>query len=770
MCTGRESPQREECMNHFSLSIARGIWTIIHNTGAMISGLTLLLAAVTPPLAVAQTPRGVAQRGQTETPAQAIAEKNAELVKAASDQACRAAHTNYPAPQNFKATAMPSGTFAGIVNLNWTPVPGLDRFVSYWIQYEVNGAVQDVTSTVPYNAASFVDSKLPVFYPLKFSISTLKIVPASTRLATGAAWSGTARCRGLVAYSNPPVVVPTTSARLYGFVDLHTHPVSNLGFGGKLLYGGVDVGALLPADSHCQHSVPATSEQEALGHDKTSHGGWGTDNGCGDDLRRITIHQIQLARNANDAGPDAHGYPDFTGWPKWNDVTHQKMWVNWIKRAYQGGLRVMVALATNNKSLGDITAGNGDWATDDKSSADLQIAEIQALAHRHPEWMEVAYSSPDVYRIVAANKLAVIVGIEVDHIGNFQVAAGHNQPDPTPPSEAAVRSEIDRLYGEGVRYIFPIHLLDNAFGGTATSVSDFNTSNQRESGHAFALVCADPLKYPATDADLKDQASGGFTYSSNILDYALSATVQIAKTGWAPLPPSYASCPPGIGQKNQLGLTQSGVVAIQEMMRLGMLIDIDHMSQAAADQALQIAASAGYPVNSGHNGLRGALPKNHNERALRGDQYRTIGRLHGMAGVGSAELNAQQWLTLYQNVIYSMQGSLPFVIPGAFGTDMNGLEKGMPPRAGSSVASQYGKTLPQSTDGTMIWNYDTDGVAHYGMLWDFLQDVRTLSSGAGWPTGQQTVDSFMTGADYFFHTWQIAETTRDRNLGARPHE
>lgn len=770
-------------MGYFSLRILRGIQAVIgRNAGARISVLTSILAASTL-LAVAQTRGGVGQRGQTETPTQAIAEKNAELIKTASDQACQAAHTNYPAPQNFKAATMPSSTFTGIANLTWTPVSGLNSSVSYWIQYEVNGAVQDVSATVPYNAASFADSKLPVFYPLKFSISTLKIVPASTHLATGAMWSGTARCRGQVAYSNPPVVVPTTSARLTGFVDLHTHPVSNLAFGGKLIYGGVDMGALLPAGAHCS-STQASSEQEALGYDKTSHGGWGTDNGCGDDSRRIVIHQIQLARNANDPGPDAHGYPDFTGWPKWNDVTHQKMWVNWIYRAYQSGLRVMVALATNNKSLGDITAGHNDWATDDKTSADLQIAEIQALARRHPEWMEVAYSSPDVYRIVAANKLAVIVGIEVDHIGNFQVALPNHMPDPNPPSDAAVKAEIDRLYNEGVRYIFPIHLLDNAFGGAATSVSDFNTSNQRESGHQFFLICADPLKYPATDADLKDHTSGGFTYNSGGLEYALTAAVQIAKTGWAPQPPSYAACPPGIGQKNSLGLTRTGSVAIQEMMRLGMLIDIDHMSQAAADQTLQIAGQAQYPVNSGHNGLRGALPTNRNERALRPDQYRTIGKLHGMAGVGSAELNAQQWLTLYQNVIYSMQGgAVPFVIPGAFGTDMNGLEKGMPHRGGSSLhyvsQSTWGArmwnydrdtVIPQSTDGNMIWNYDTDGVAHYGMLWDFLQDVRTLSSGAGWPTGQQTVDSFMTGADYFFHTWQIAEAARDRNLGARPHE
>jgi hypothetical protein len=70
---------------------------------------------------------------------------------------------------------------------------------------------------------------------------------------------------------------------------------------------------------------------------------------------------------------------------------------------------------------------------------------------------------------------------------------------------------------------------------------------------------------------------------------------------------------------------------------------------------------------------------------------------------------------------------------------------------------QYGtgpNTIPMSTDGTKNWSYNTQGVAHYGMLWDFLQDVRFGAAG-----GAALVDNnLMYGADYFYHTWQIAET------------
>jgi hypothetical protein len=601
---------------------------------------------------------------------------------------------------------------------------------------------------------------------------------------------------------------PPPPPALKGFVDLHAHPLTNVAFGGKLIYGGVDIGALLPADPDCNHNVRATSEQQALGHDKSTHGGWGLDNLCGDYIRATVIHKIQQKFGADFGGHDeTSGAPDFPDWPVWNDVTHQKMWVEWIRRAHQGGLRVMVALATNSKTLGDMTAGPGDYPTDDKTSADLQIAEIKGLVGRHSDFMEIAYTSADLYRIVSANKLAVVIGIEVDDIGDFQIVKFPLALYRFPPSDADVTAEIDRLYGEGVRYIFPIHLRDNAFGGTAAYESLFDAANVRDSGHPWALVCANPAD--PKDNGIKDHANGGFTYDNSALDLFV-VLGQLGKSAFAVYSINSPQCSPGIGQKNSLALTESGLVAIKEMMRLGMLIDIDHMSQAATDSALKLASQFTYPVNSGHNGLRGALSTNLNERALRADQYATIGALHGMAGVGSVGLDAQQWLTLYNKVYQAMGGGS---IVGGFGTDTGGLQPGMPPRPGSSspgpdyanyqacisqslsdciancgpetgdegkatgcivrcniqatsscrrkfpnafvsVAGssvQYSSAFPPSTDGNKTWNYNVDGVAHYGMLWDFLQDVRSL------PGGDMVDNQFMNGADYFFHTWQIAE-------------
>jgi microsomal dipeptidase-like Zn-dependent dipeptidase len=545
----------------------------------------------------------------------------------------------------------------------------------------------------------------------------------------GDAWSQPPALMFCEGSGNPPPLLPV-NGRLRGWVDLHTHPLANLGFGGKLFYGGPDVGALLPADPDCNHNVRATSEQQALGHDKSTHGGHDFfSNPCGDELRKLVIHGLQSGLKGADESEDAQGYPTFNEWPVWNDLTHQKMWVEWIRRAYHGGLRVMVALAVNNKTLGDMTAGPGDFATDDKSSADLQIREIKSFVGRHGDFMELALNSADVRRIVASNKMAVVLGIEVDHIGNFQTVQ-----NPAVPSESAVIAEIHRLHDEGVRYIFPIHVLDNAFGGSAAYVNLFNVSNVRETGHPFKLVCAAPA----------DNIT--YRYDNNSLDAKL-VLAQMAKSGMAVTSITPPNCAPGVGEKNAQPLTPLGVVAIKEMMRLGMLIDIDHMDQASADQALALARQFHYPVNSGHNGLRGVAPDSANERALREDQYAIIGELHGMAGVGSGGLDAVEWLNLYRRVVQAMNGR---GISAGFGTDTDGFAPGMPKRG--SAVKYSANAFPPPRDGEKIWDYNRDGVAHYGMLWDFLEDVRSL------PGGAAIVDeNFMFGADYFFLTWQIAE-------------
>ena len=333
---------------------------------------------------------------------------------------------------------------------------------------------------------------------------------------------------------------------LKGWVDLHTHPLSYLGFGGKLIYGAVDVGSTLPPVSpppfgSCNTTPVAATEADALSGENQVHGGYGTDNACGDSIRYQVIQNLEQqlqAANFTDDTFKTSGWPNFPTWPTWDDVVDQKMWVEWIRRSYQGGLRVMVALAVNNKLLADMTRGPGDLPGDDFTSADLQIAAIKSFVGRHSDFMQIAYNSNDLYNIVWLNKLAVVIGVEIDNIGNLT----GNVPG------SALVTEVDRLYGEGVRYIFPVHLVDNPIGGAAAYNDLFNVANVYEEGTGYTLGCA-------------DQASNiSYNYNPPSVWIQVGAFAKL-KTNTPGLPPP-VPCP--TGNVNTRGLTPAGVQAIKE--------------------------------------------------------------------------------------------------------------------------------------------------------------------------------------------------------------
>ena len=96
--------------------------------------------------------------------------------------------------------------------------------------------------------------------------------------------------------------------------------------------------------------------------------------------------------------------------------------------------------------------------------------------------MKVALTAADLYQIVKDGKIAIVLGVELDNIGNFNDLSGVTQQ--------TVQTEIDRLYAQGVRYIFPVHLTDNLFGDTAIYSAMFNLANRRETGAFWTVGCA----------------------------------------------------------------------------------------------------------------------------------------------------------------------------------------------------------------------------------------------------------------------------------------
>lgn len=525
---------------------------------------------------------------------------------------------------------------------------------------------------------------------------------------------------------------------LRGFVDLHTHPMSHLGFGGHVLHGAPDVGITMPAgsiydDNDCNHNpVRAKSIAEALGSCYSTHAGHDLiRNKCGNHIRRMVLNGLEDGNQANKTHDIDHppGYPSFSKWPKHDDILHQQMWVDWIERSYQGGMRVMVALAVNNYTLATGLETSANNPRNDKASADLQIRELKRLVAKH-KWMEIAYSAEDLRRIVGQkDKLAVIIGVELDDIGDFVVNKSR-------PSPQALRAELRRLHRRGVRYIFPMHLTDNYFGGTAAYEKDVNRANCYHYGSWWDLAC--------TDGSGRDEH--GITKRVD-MGFDVFTGIKLGECGGtAPVP----KCRRGEGHVNRRGLTSLGREAIDEMMRLGMIIDMDHASVKTIHGILdQTAKPSGgkYPLVSGHNGLRGADAHANSENNRTKAQYLELTQRKGIAGVGWGALRSDEWLRRLQAVRNTG-------VPLALGSDINGLVVQPRPRAGCSPQKPcvtYSSSFPQPQHGSKTWDYNRDGVAHIGLFPDLLRDIE------GQKGGPAIVDTLFDGAEAFAVMWERAE-------------
>ncbi len=532
----------------------------------------------------------------------------------------------------------------------------------------------------------------------------------------------------------PPAVLPKNPRPpppLAGWVDLHTHPMSNLAFGGLIFHGGPDVGAVLPRDAACKKTI-ATSRDHALGPVGT----------CGD----VINGAVSALAGAGFPGARVAGSPDFLTWPSWDDKWNQKMWFEWIARARDGGLRVMVALAHNNSTLAK--ARGGPLPKNDKDSGDLQIDEIKRFVANHPTLMELAKSAADIPRIAKSDRIAVVLGVELDRIGDFPTTPGAT-------TLTQIGDEIDRLYRKDVRYIFPVHLTDNAFGGSAVYSPMFNAANFDQAGSLYKIECA-----PCGDEIGFKMPISGQTLNLGFVQIPVPLPPPICNG------PQAASCPQ-TGHRNQVGMNPFGEFAVRKMMQLGMLVDIDHMSQQTAERALWIAETlvshGGYPLLSGHSAVREQnVPGASSEAARSVAQLKRIGKLGGMFGLGTDGTDAFDWARRYMVATTAMGASRPGSV--AFGTDMNSLVAAPKPPAasGRTWTVGYSSANPASTTGTRTWDYQKEGVAHYGMMKDFVQDVRTAPSSAtkSIPGTQLVDDNLARSADYFWHMWERCEAQK----------
>lgn len=239
-------------------------------------------------------------------------------------------------------------------------------------------------------------------------------------------------------------------------------------------------------------------------------------------------------------------------------------------------------------------------------TVDQQLAAAydleQYVAAHDGGWLAIAETPAEARQIIESGKLALVLGIEVDSL--FGCKLGQAGCD-----AQQIETALDSWYAKGARHIFPVHVFDNQFAGAALYHGTlFNVGNKLVTGDWF---------------DARECSAEGYGYQEPQAIDAVWAGI-FGAVGLPTHAPAGAHC-------NVRGLSPTGRLLIEQMMRRGLVIDVDHMSRAALDDTLGLVESRDYPVVSGHTGFTElSIGQKNSEAQKTPDQLCRIKRLGGL--------------------------------------------------------------------------------------------------------------------------------------------
>jgi microsomal dipeptidase-like Zn-dependent dipeptidase len=477
----------------------------------------------------------------------------------------------------------------------------------------------------------------------------------------------------------PPLHPKNELAQLYGFADQHTHFFTQIGQGGRLFAGRIH-SCIGPKGAECSKK---SSMAKALGVCEYHHG-------KSDGIPFADAGGVSTM--VPEGGHDRSGYPYFKGWPRHTSLSHQQMYVDWLRRAWAGGLRLLHMDVLSNpimawayKTTSILLPGEKlPNRVDEEWNIDAQLTAAKAFA-KLPDvktWLGIATTSQEAETLVRAGKLAVVLGVEADDLGGFTtgstakgeqfIALAQKAQKGNAAAKVEVRKMLreylQKLHGKGVRHVFPVHLFDNIFGGSAVydvkldagnylfhgglasagkSGKFFETYNAWKSGengegifnredHEVRHMLDKINEYMGIAAKIEfftkpevvipllpivlpviavlpivNLALPALPFLLPTVHLLTKAVLELEKkigirrilerrVAAFPKVPARAR----LGIANKHGLFEAGRIFVEEAMRLGMIIDVAHMSDKATNDALAMAKCTQYPLIAGHTGFR----------------------------------------------------------------------------------------------------------------------------------------------------------------------
>lgn len=530
------------------------------------------------------------------------------------------------------------------------------------------------------------------------------------------------------------------NGQVLGFADAHVH------VGATDFLGG----------AHYGHPFDRFGVTHALADCSVSHGPDG---------------RLDLVGNLFAGTPtathDTQGWPTFASWPAAHSLTHESTYYRWVERAWKSGLRVLVNELVENEVLCTLnsTAKLKPQNCNEMNTVYTQIQTMHDLQDYIDAqsggpgkgWFRLVTTPADARQVIAQGKLAVVLGVEISHILDCSVKVLPGGIEQDGCTQASIDTELDSLKKAGVRQMFPVHEFDNALGGNGIfNPLILNIGNFVDTGKFWSTYdCPDtPYFYPA--GAVLTTVPGVFDGSdplTTLLKSALNGTLPVYNS-------TKAQC-------NARRMTTLGRYAISHMMDRGIVIDLDHLELNMKSDVIDLAKTRksadgtqmGYPLTSTHGGFGGITM----------DQAKDIFRLGGL--IYGYKGNGKDYAAAYQ------QAKNTYVASGAtgkfafgYGADTNGLGEQADPRPAGSTPVSYPFTLfhgndwdpalfgsvkaltfQQQVSGERRYNTDKDGMAHYGLVADWVEEVRIEG-------GKDALNALFGSAEVYLRMWERAQS------------
>ena len=502
----------------------------------------------------------------------------------------------------------------------------------------------------------------------------------------------------------------TSYQEVRGYVDAHTHGMAFEFLGGKV---------------HCGRPWHSYGAPYALVD-------------CPDHTLTQGNGAILESFLSGETSHDPVGWPTFKDWPAPNSLTHEGTYYRWLERAWRGGQRLFVNLLVENNKLCEL------YPLKRNSCDDMDSVRLQARRMREMErYVDAQAGGPGrgFYRIVTdpwqarrvinQGKMAVVMGIETSVLFGCSVKPS----GPTCTTETIDR-QIDEVEDLGVRQMELVNKFDNALAGVAgdsgTIAPLVNLANLLETGRFWDMAkCPAPQEPGVEDRTQLTSLPAGVPPGQDAL---FGAIAKLHLGGALPIYPAPPTC-------NTRGLSDLGDHTIQRMAEKHMIFDPDHLRVKARKASLDVTERLGYSgVFSSHSwSTPDAYPR----------IYKAGGIITPYAGDSTGFV--EKWKQ-------HLEWADPRYYFGfGYGADINGLgAQGNPRGADAPNKVTYpfqglgGVTIDKQVSGKRVYDINVDGVAHYGLYPDWIEDLRRQG-------GDAIAEDMARGAEAYLQMWERAE-------------